>query len=94
MDAIGPRLDRTGCIHAGWKKCRGAFGGTIDPVLGPDTGKEKKAFKSADSHQSERWNDFAIAPNERMLAIGGVDAEAESRGFVDVWNLDGGAGRQ
>jgi len=63
-------------------------GGKSIQFLDTESGKEKNAFQSADSAHREGWNDFAIAPNGHMLAIGGIDAQ--KHGFVEVWNLDGG----
>ena len=65
-------------------------GGKSIRFLDTETGKEKNALQPADSAPSERWNGFAIASTSRSLAIGGINAEGESRGFVSVWSLDGG----
>jgi WD40 repeat protein len=52
-----------------------------------ETGKVKHEIRSADSSPGGRWNDFTLSPQGHLLAIGGIDAE--KRGFVDVWDLDG-----
>jgi len=55
--------------------------------LGTKTAEVRHEIRSADSPQGGRWTDFAIAPQGRMLAIGGVDNER--KGSVELWDLDG-----
>jgi hypothetical protein len=52
-----------------------------------ETGTVKHEIQSADAPQRERWNDFAIAPQGQLLAIGGVDNV--EKGSVDIWDFDG-----
>jgi hypothetical protein len=61
-------------------------GGQSIRFFDTETGTVKHEIKAADSPQGGRWNDFAIAPQNHMLAIGGIDPE--KRGFVTVWDLD------
>ncbi len=63
-------------------------GGKSIRFLDTETGKETSALQSSDSAQSGRWNGFAIAPKSRSLVIGGINAEPDRRGFVEVWKLD------
>jgi WD40 repeat protein len=51
------------------------------------TGLPKCGIPPAAQSDGEEWECFAFAPQGKMLAIGGIDAE--KRGFVEVWNLDG-----
>jgi serine/threonine protein kinase/WD40 repeat protein len=64
-------------------------GGKSIRFLDTETGKEKDALRPAESAPSERWNGFAIAPTSRSLTIGGINAEADRRGFVEVWSIEG-----
>ncbi|MHC4403026.1 MAG: hypothetical protein ACYTG0_25475, partial [Planctomycetota bacterium] len=59
-------------------------GGSIR-FLETETGEVKHEIRPADSPQGGGWNDFAIAPQGHMLAIGGVDNER--KGSVEVWSL-------
>jgi len=63
--------------------CRGQLIRLVDTA----TGTVKHEIQAADSAQGGRWNDCFVSPQARALAIGGVDAE--KRGFVEVWALDG-----
>jgi serine/threonine protein kinase/WD40 repeat protein len=55
-------------------------GGKSIQFLDAETGATKHEIQSS---EGERWSDFALSPNGRSLAIGGVDAE--QRGFIEVW---------
>ncbi|MHB1037697.1 MAG: WD40 domain-containing protein [Pirellulales bacterium] len=57
--------------------------------LDTETGTMKHEIRPADFSQGGRWNDFAIAPQGHMLAIGGVGKEP--KGSVEVWDLEGPA---
>jgi serine/threonine-protein kinase len=65
--------------------CRGR---TIQ-FLDTEKGTMNHEIRAADSHRGARWNDLAITSQGHLLAIGGSDAE--KRGFVEVWALDGAA---
>jgi uncharacterized protein (TIGR03067 family) len=53
--------------------------------LDPATGKTQQEINVAASQAGSHWNDFAISPNSRELAIAGGDQE--NKGFVDLWRL-------
>jgi serine/threonine-protein kinase len=58
--------------------------------LDTESGTLKHVIQSANSPEGGRWNDLAIAPEVRRLVIGGVDAD--KRGVLTMWDLDGAAG--
>ncbi len=60
-------------------------GGRSIRFLETGTGNLNREIRPADSHQDARWNDFAIAPQGRMLAIGAVDKQ--QKGSVEVWSM-------
>jgi serine/threonine-protein kinase len=59
-------------------------------IFETETGTLKHEIRSAASPQGGRWNDFAIAPQGHLLAIGG--SGADNGGFVEVWELDSAPG--
>ncbi|MHC4406283.1 MAG: WD40 domain-containing protein, partial [Planctomycetota bacterium] len=62
-------------------------GGSIR-FLETATGTMEHEIRPADSPQGGHWNDFAIAPQGHMLAIGGLDDER--KGSVEVWSTRSG----
>ena len=64
-------------------------GGQSIRFLDTATGTVKHEIRATDFPQGGRWNDFAITPDGDTLALGGIDAQ--KRGFVEVWALDGAA---
>jgi WD40 repeat protein len=62
-------------------------GGQSIRLLDTETGAVKHEIPTADSPKGGRGNDFAIAPQGSLLAIGGIDTE--KNGFVELWDLGG-----
>jgi hypothetical protein len=58
----------------------------IDELL-TRPGCPKLEIRPTEQPEGGRWECFAFAPQANMLAIGGIDAQ--KRGFVTVWDLDG-----
>ncbi len=52
-----------------------------------ETGTVKRNIGLADASQGARWNDFALLPQGRRLAIAGVDNSRQ--GTVEIWDFPG-----
>jgi WD40 repeat protein len=53
--------------------------------INAETGATQSEINAGDSRTETRWNDIAISPSARTLAIGGVDKDR--KGIVELWEL-------
>ncbi len=51
----------------------------------PATGTTQHEITAVDSRGERPWNDFAISPTGRVLAVGGIDQD--KNGVVELWSL-------
>ena len=62
-------------------------GGKSIPALDTATGADRQEITPLASPQRSVWNDLAVVPSGRFLAIGGADDE--KKGSVELWDLGG-----